>query len=210
MTATGTRRLPRAVGDAAKEQRRDAILAAAKRVFARKGFHATTVADVAKAARVSYGVVYWYFDSKDELFHALMDVQERALRRHIDAGLSAVPPGTAGEDVFRAAVRATFDFFESDRRGAKLLFRDAFSLGERFERHLAGIHERFVDDIESVVVDAQRAGHVVDAPPRMVAFSVAALIGQLALRRLSTDDGVAAEDVAGVVVSLLVEGLRPR
>ena len=41
----------RAVGDEAKERRREAILAAAKRVFAKKGYHATTMADVAKALR---------------------------------------------------------------------------------------------------------------------------------------------------------------
>ena len=44
----------------------------------------------------------------------------------------------------------------------------------------------------------------------MVAFSVAALISQLALRRLATDDGVAASVVADFVVTLLLDGLRPR
>ena len=61
----------RAVSEEDKSLRRDAILAAAKKVFAKKGFHATTMADIAKAARLSYGSVYWYFDSKDALFHAL-------------------------------------------------------------------------------------------------------------------------------------------
>jgi hypothetical protein len=51
---------------------------------------------------------------------------------------------------------------------------------------------------------------VIDAPPRMVAYSVAALIGQLALRRLSTDDGVPASVVADFAVRLLLDGLRPR
>ena len=44
----------------------------------------------------------------------------------------------------------------------------------------------------------------------MIAFSVAALIGQIALRRLSTDDGLDAGVVAEFVVSLVLDGLRPR
>jgi len=200
----------RAVTDEAKERRREVILAAAKRVFATKGYHVTTMADVAKAARISYGSVYWYFDSKDALFHALMDSEEVALRRQIDADLQALPDGTDGEEAFRASVRATFEFFEADRDVVKLLFRDSYVLGERFDRHLAGIYEGFIGDIEQTIAAAQAQGQVVEAPARMVAFSVAALISQLALRRLATDDGVPASVVADFVVTLLLDGLRPR
>ncbi len=44
----------------------------------------------------------------------------------------------------------------------------------------------------------------------MLAFSLAALIGQLAHRRLTTDDGVSAADVSDIVVSFALNGLRPR
>jgi AcrR family transcriptional regulator len=205
---TARTRPRRAVSDEEKEQRRDDILAAAKRIFAKKGYHATTVADVAKAARVSYGSIYWYFDSKDALFHALMATEEQGLRDHI-AGALESPDGDTVAGL-RAAVTATFEFFEADRLAAKLLFRDSYALGERFEKHLFGIYERFIDDIEAVVVDAQRRGAIVDAPPRMVAFSIGALIGQIAQRRLTTDDGLAADVVADFVVSLVMHGLVPR
>ena len=205
-----TRTMRRAVSDKEKEQRRDDILAAAKVVFAEKGFHATTVADVAKAAGISYGSVYWYFDSKDALFHALMDHQEQALRAHIDQAVADAGAALDGEALFRTSVRATFEFFESDRDVVKLLFRDALVLGDRFDRHLAGIYEGFIADIEKTIAAAQAAGSIVEAPPRMVAFTVAALIGPLALRRLATDDGLSAGVVADFVVTLLLDGLRPR
>jgi AcrR family transcriptional regulator len=200
----------RAVTDEAKERRREVILSAAKRVFARKGYHATTIADVAKAARISYGSVYWYFDSKDALFHALMDGEEVALRRHIDAALEGLDREADGEEAFRASVRATFEFFEDDRDVVKLLFRDSLVLGEPFDRHLAGIYEGFIGEIEQTIAAAQAAGRMLEAPARMIAFSLAALISQLALRRLATDDGVPASVVADFVVTLLLDGLRPR
>ena len=208
MSAPTRRR--RAVSDQDKSQRRDDIVAAAKIVFARKGFHASTIADVAKQAGIAYGSIYWYFDSKDELFHALMAVEEQALRAHLGSATASVDDGRSGEALFRTAVQATFEFFEADKATVKLLFRDAYALGDRFEKHLGGIYERFIDEIETSIVIAQQRGAIVAAPPRMVAFTLAALIGQLAHRRLSTDDGVGADVVADFVVSLALDGLRPR
>jgi AcrR family transcriptional regulator len=192
-----------------KERRRQDILAAAKQVFAERGYHATTMADVARAAGLSYGSVYWYFESKEVLFHALMASEERALRRHLARTLAAAPEDPP-DAAFRAAVRATFEFFEADRDAVKLLLRDATALGDPFEQHLFGINEGFVDDIAAVVTEAQQRGVVIDAPPRVVAFSIAALVGQLACRRLVTDDGLTAGQLADFAVHLLLQGLVPR
>ncbi len=190
-------------------------MAAAKEVFARKGFHATTIADIAKQAGLAYGSVYWYFDSKDQLFHALMAAEEGALRDHVATALAAL--GARAENIghqlralLQRSVQATLEFFEADKATVKLLLRDPYALGERFEKHLGGIYERFIDDIETFIVAAQERGEVVTAPPRMVAYTLAALVGQLAHRRLSTDDDVTAAQVADFVVALVLDGLRPR
>lgn len=207
MTATTRRR--RAVSDEDKSLRRDQILAAAKKVFARNGFHATTIADVAKESRLAYGSIYWYFDSKEKLFHELMAAEEQALRAHLSAAIGARRDDD-GEAAFRDAVQVTLEFFEADKATVRLLFRDAPALGGRFEKHLGSIYERFIDDIETFIVAGQKRGEIVAAPPRMVAYTLAALLGQLAHRRLSTDDGVTAAEVADFVVSLVLHGLRPR
>lgn len=191
-----------------KTERRGDILDAAKRLFAERGFHATRMSDVAAAAGVSHGTVFWHFGAKEELFHALMDEEEKTLRAYIDRAVGSVGDGAG--DVFRRSVQATFEFFESDRDTVRLLFRDPLVLGDRFDRHLGGIYEGFIDDIEKSISDAQRAGQVMDAPARVIAFSVAALISGLALRRLATDDGLPAAEVADLVVTMILDGLRPR
>ena len=204
------RAVRRARSDTEKEVRRSDILAAAKVVFARKGYHATTIADIAEAAKLSYGSIYWYFDSKDALFHALMEAQGLALRDHVTEALLTTPARGSPDAPFRAAVRTTFEFFESDRALVKLLFRDSYALGDRFEKHLFGIYEGFISDIEKIIEDAQRRGLIIAAPARMVAYSVAALVGQIAHRRLVTHDGLPAEVAADFAVSLLLNGLLPR
>jgi AcrR family transcriptional regulator len=207
--ATRARRRP-ATSDQQKSQRRDEIIAAAKKVFARNGFHDTTIADIAKEAELAYGSVYWYFDSKDDLFRQLIAVEEYGLRTHVAVALakSGTQFGFA-EAPFRASLRATFEFFDANPATAKLRFRDAYALDSRFDKQLGGVYERFIDDIEMLVAAAQHRGDVVAAPPRLVAYMLTALIGQMAHRRLSTDDGISAAEAADLVVALVIKGLRP-
>lgn len=200
----------RAVGDEQKDRRRLQILAGAKRVFAAKGFRDATIGEVAKAAKVSYGTVYWYFDSKETLLQALMDHEEGLFRDHLETVIAAAAAEGGGEAVFRAAVTATLEFFESDRAAVKLLFRDSSSLGGPPEHRLQEIYEGFIDDIAAMIEAAQDAGQLVPAPARLVAFSVAALISQVALRRLETDDDLDTAVVADFIVSMVLQGLIPR
>ncbi len=79
----------RAVSDDQKLERRQAITDAAKRVFSEKGFHETTIAAVAADAGMSYGTIYWYFDSKEDLFHAVIEAEEAALGRRYAGPLRA-------------------------------------------------------------------------------------------------------------------------
>ena len=55
-----------------KDERREQILCAALKVFALRGFAATKISDIAKAAGLSHGLVYHYFDSKEEVFYTLV------------------------------------------------------------------------------------------------------------------------------------------
>jgi AcrR family transcriptional regulator len=192
------------------EPRRDEIMAAAKKVFACNGFDATTIADVAKEANLPFDVVYQYFDSKDVLFQALIAAQEHALRTSVAVALAASGASFGYAEVpFRATLRATFEFFDSDRATTKLLFRDAYTQNNRFNKRLSGVYERFIDDIENLVIAAQKRGDVVAAPPRLVAYTLTVLIGQIAHRRLTTDDGITAAEAADFIVALVMKGLRP-
>ena len=55
----------------AAEDKRRQLLDAAVRVFARKGFHASRVGDIAEEAGVAHGLLYHYFKSKDEVLQAV-------------------------------------------------------------------------------------------------------------------------------------------
>jgi len=55
-----------------KDERREQILSAALRVFARRGYAATKISDIAAKAGLSHGLLYHYFDSKEAMFYMLL------------------------------------------------------------------------------------------------------------------------------------------
>ncbi len=113
--APAFQRLPRSV-------REKQILDAAVTVFARRGYHATTVDDVAEAAGISKPMVYAYVGTKEELYIACM---RREGDRLVAAVTGAVTEGGAADDRLWRGLRAFFRFVAEYRDGWRVLYRQA-------------------------------------------------------------------------------------
>lgn len=79
------------IAEEVRAARRDQIVAAAQACFARAGYHATTMADVAAQAGVSKGTPYLYFESKEVLFLALHEEWDCGLAGRVNAAIAALP-----------------------------------------------------------------------------------------------------------------------
>lgn len=101
------RRLPRA-------ERREQILDAATRAFARSGFSATSLDDVAAEAGITRVLLYRHFDSKADLYRSVLD---RAYTR--------VKAALGGDDLRPEAIGALLGAASADPDGFRLLFRHA-------------------------------------------------------------------------------------
>jgi len=82
--------MPR-IAEEARAARRDQIITAALTCFARAGYHATIMADVAAQAGVSKGTPYLYFPSKQALFIALHEHWDCGITARVDAAVAAMP-----------------------------------------------------------------------------------------------------------------------
>jgi AcrR family transcriptional regulator len=94
------RSVPR-VSEAHLAARRDQILEAAGRCFARNGFHATSMQDVIREAGLSVGAVYRYFKGKDELVRAIADQNVGRIGVALDELAHHEPPLPVGEVIDR-------------------------------------------------------------------------------------------------------------
>jgi AcrR family transcriptional regulator len=115
--------------DLKKRQTRDAIAAAADRLFAERGFDAVTVADVAREAQVAPKTVFNYFATKEDLFYSRSESFGREM-------LDAVRDRAAGETVLDA-----FRRFVLKPRGALALPDDATREAEHVAARLRVVLE---------------------------------------------------------------------
>jgi AcrR family transcriptional regulator len=77
------------------EDRREQIAEAALRVFAQKGFMRATNKDIAREAGITTGLIYHYFDSKEALLEAIVEMQSPVhLTRSLSPQMLALPPET--------------------------------------------------------------------------------------------------------------------
>lgn len=104
---------PRGKREKSKAQNRQAILDAARRVFAQLGYDATTVRDIIRGTELASGTFYNYFKSKEEVFEALQDDGARRFRPMLRA---AIEEARSFEDFIRGALLAYFRFVEAERQ----------------------------------------------------------------------------------------------
>jgi TetR/AcrR family fatty acid metabolism transcriptional regulator len=109
---------PLFVDEKVEPDKRRAILHAAVRVFAQKGYHGCRIADVARKAGVAYGLVYHYFRNKDELLESVFAEQWAIFIQAIRA--IAAGPGSAAEHL-AAVCRFALDVFRTAPAAVRVL-----------------------------------------------------------------------------------------
>jgi AcrR family transcriptional regulator len=106
------------------EERRSAILDAALTAFSQKGYHATSLDDIAREAGVSKALIYEHFASKQELHADLIARNARELTQRVAGALSGVEVESTVERL-AAGLEAFFAYVEERRDAWRMLFRDA-------------------------------------------------------------------------------------
>ena len=114
-------------------QRREAILAAAEEVFARRGYHGAALEDIAQAAGISKALIYEHFASKRELHASLVNAHVEEIFQRLQASAATDRPG---EERLRGGIDAFLSFVEEHREAWRALFRDAADpeVGDVIER----------------------------------------------------------------------------
>jgi AcrR family transcriptional regulator len=124
--------------------RREAILDAAHAVFARKGYAAAGIADLAGELGIGHGTVYRYFDNKRDVASAVLD---RALTRIANVVTAEDPAATDDLYGYRAQVERIghrlYELFAADRALGRLVFFDLGAIDDELRERLHAAHELF-------------------------------------------------------------------
>jgi AcrR family transcriptional regulator len=153
------------------------ILDAAVRLFAEKGFDATSVQEIVERAAVTKGAMYHYFKSKDDLlyevYHGLISQQLADLERILAAGL---PPAETVRSIIVDLVETT----TARLAEAAVFAREMHKLGDQPMTVLRAQRRRYHDTFRDVVAAGQRDGVFADvASPDTITLVVFGVVNQL-------------------------------
>jgi AcrR family transcriptional regulator len=191
--------------------KRRQILDAAIRVFARQGFHATRVADIADEAGVAYGLVYHYFKSKDEVLDELF-VERWSLL------LSAIEEADRNGERPRAKLAAVASFivdsYHHDPELMKVIIVEVTRAANSFGRTHLELIRRAYESIAKIVADGQAVGAFRnDVDPTFASMTFYGAIEQLLsgwIFEVIPGSDRSFDQAKELVVTMICDGLEPR
>jgi TetR/AcrR family transcriptional regulator len=196
------------------ERSRAAILQAAERLFATKGYDATSLTDVGAAAGVSRGTPGYFFGSKAELYQAVLDHCFREVRDAVRAGRArALASSQTSEAILAGAVSDYFDFLAARPNFVRLIEREALNGGGPIEGagHLSAGQEALAAISVELGLDDSPSGEAAQLLLSIIALCWFPLVHA---RTVAPAVGVALEDAPDLerrkrhVVHLVLHGLR--
>ncbi|WP_106398127.1 TetR/AcrR family transcriptional regulator [Actinocorallia populi] len=201
----GGRRRARGASGPASE-RRDHLVRLAAELFAKKGFQATTVREIADEAGILSGSLYHHFDSKESIVDEILS---NFFTELMAANRAAIEEDGGPEKVLAALVRIAFGTLEPHRAAITVLQNDWNYLKglERFD-YLFKAEE----DVEEMWVTAIRNGQTAglfraDLHPRLTYRMIRDTIW-VAVRWFHTDGGFDAETLTDHYVGVLLDGIH--
>jgi AcrR family transcriptional regulator len=194
--------MPRAAVDGKQkvvaEFRRSEILAAATKVFATKGFAATRMDDIAKAARLAKGTLYLYFQSKDAIYQAA--VQQAVIKvAALTQERVRNEPEFAGK--LAAFISARIAFWNDQQQ----LYRIILSINRQEEHRKRSIvwQKETVLYLQSMFADAAKAGDIPDQDFLAAAWTTIDAIRGVNERRAYSTERSTEEDTRFLTAFLL-------
>ena len=134
-----------------KEARRKKLLSAAIAIFGRKGYHATTVPMIVRAASSSVGSFYFYFRDKEDIFAAALEVLGDQISSALNEAMRAAGPDVVAQ--MSAAVKALVRFLAENPEKARILIVESSGLG----KHLEAVRRQVIESHTRGVEQALRA-----------------------------------------------------
>lgn len=161
---------------------RDRLVVAARQVFEERGFDATRMSDIAKAAGVSHGTVYTWFPTKEDVLHGTVDSVTEQMY-----DVLSTPEAT---DPIERIALANTRYLEVHRQTARLMevVAQAAVNDQSFRAVLTNLRHAHVDRVAKTISKLQKDGLAVTSlDPRISAAALCAMVEGFARHWLSTD-----------------------
>ncbi|MEV8593415.1 TetR/AcrR family transcriptional regulator [Streptomyces sp. NPDC052013] len=190
---------------------RDALVAAARRIFERDGYLDARIVDIAAEAGVATGSFYTHFASKEEVFAAVLArLQDEMLHAGVSDGGDSDGDGDR-KDLWRGVEDANRAYLESYRRNAALMaaMEQAAAVDPRFLRLRLERSRVFIDRSAAAITRLQQSGLAdPELDPDITARALSAMVSRLAYATFALGESVPFDQLVETVNRLWTNALR--
>jgi AcrR family transcriptional regulator len=186
--------------------RLEEVLQSAANIFFTKGFHATSIEDVARDVGMLKGSLYYYIKSKDDLLFRLLmagiEDGDAFIAQQIDA------KGDPLEQLERA-IRAQIDYIIQHRVPFGLFLHEFDSLPGKRQHKLISVMARYNSRFVDLVRRGQAQGEIIDGEPWIIVNGILGMCNWL-YRWYDPDQGADAGQIKNVFVRMIFDGIRKK
>ena len=186
-----------------RRRRRAEILRAALQAFRERGYHATTLDDIAERVGIRNTALYHYFPDKESILYACHRESLAEVDRLLDDALSRFPDAPEQlAHVIREHVRVMTETLE----GSPMAF-EVSALTPEHEAEVIAARDRYERALRDIVVRGQAAGAFRDVNPKITTFAILGAINWIA-RWYRPDGTIHTRELGQGFAEQLVGGLR--
>lgn len=187
-----------------QQDTRRKILESAARVFSEKGFYRSVVDDIVKASGTSKGAVYFYFESKEQIFLSLVEHYVAMVAQEIQA---AVHRSRGLMAQVEAAVATLVRSFQAHSALARIVLIDWPATGAEFQGKRIALKAMLVEVLRGYLDRAVQDGKIAPQDTEMAAYAWIGAISEVVVRWLSTGKPSPLEEVLTPLTRLLLSSV---
>jgi AcrR family transcriptional regulator len=187
------------------------VLEAAALEFGERGYHDAAITGITRRAGVALGSFYTYFESKEEVFRALVRDMSHAVRQHVAEAVEGAPDRLAAE---RIGLEAFIAFVRKHRELYRIIEEAQFVAADVYHEHYRSFAEAYRRNLASARLRGEIAGtgggeadSSADEPRSWALIGMSVFLG---MRYGIWDEDLSPAEVAGIAIDLVSEGLRKR
>jgi AcrR family transcriptional regulator len=181
---------------------REKLLQAAEIEFGEKGFHEAGVSGITHRAGVALGTFYTYFESKDEIFQALVSFMSQRTRRWIAVRVADAPDRMAAE---RMGLEAYIEFARLHKGIYRIISEAEFVANDAYREHYKSFASAYEDNLRA----AGENGEIREGDYESWSWAIMGMAVTLGMRYTQWDDNIPVSRIADSVADLIANGIKP-
>lgn len=180
---------------------REKLLRAAEIEFGGKGFHDAAISGITYRAGVALGTFYTYFESKEEIFHALVSFMSLRTRRWIAERVADAPDRMTAE---RKGLEAYIEFARQHKGIYRIISEAEFVANDAYRAHYTGFAKAYEDNLRK----AAESGDIREGDYEFWSWAIMGMAVTLGMRYAEWDQSVSTSLIAETVADLIANGIR--